>query len=181
MCPDRELISAFFDDETNERWSSELKEHIENCTECSVNYKKVKELSISLRSINVPGENEIRSRVYSAVERRRAVFNTEPFWKRHVEISYPALMGAAAVVAVLCAAMLIGLTRFSGQQQYIVEEIKEEPLPINVQLISIEDAAAYLLSDDSGFDVLITIPSAKGLSVSGEPQLIREADYKRSQ
>ena len=44
-----------------------------------------------------------------------------------------------------------------------------------------EDAAAYLLSDDSGFDVLITIPASETWSFSGEPQLIREADYKRSQ
>ena len=180
MCPDKELISAYYDGETDARWSSEIKAHVDDCPQCSEKYEQIKRLSIYLNNTVVPNEEIIKARVYEAIKRKKSVIYPEKFWKKHVELSFPALLGAAVIVVILCAAMLIGLQPFKTDP-IVVEEIPPETNTLHVQLISIEDAAAYLLSDDSGFDVLITIPAAEGLSVTGEPQLIREADYKRGQ
>ena len=179
MCPDKELISAYYDGETDERWSLEIKTHVEDCRKCSGEYKSFNSISSILGSSVIPGEDDIKKRVYSSIERKKTVIDTEPYWKRHLEISFSALVAAAAVLAVVCAALVINI-RQAGQAPTLVEEITPES-EMRVQVLSFDDAAAYIFSDDSGFDVLITIPSSETLSLSGEPQLIREADYKRGQ
>ena len=181
MCPDRELISAYYDGETDSKWSFNIKEHIESCTSCSESMNAVNDISRFLNNSEVPGESEIKDRVFDAIERKRTVIKYQPIWRKHFDVSFPvAAAAAAAMVVFLTTTLVIGLNSIS-KTEYMVEEIKDEPQKINAQVISIDDAAAYLLSDDSGFDVLITIPAGDGLSLTGEPQLIREADYKRSQ
>lgn len=180
MCPDRELISAYFDDETNQYWSGKIKEHMGSCISCSNEVKKLDKISLILESSEVPDELEIKERLYKSLTRKRKVIFTQPVWKKHFDVSFPLLAVAAALVLILSTVMLFGFRNFTASKD-IVEEIQEEPLNLKVQLISIEDAAAYLLSDDSGFDVLITIPAGEDLSLTGEPQLIREADYIRGQ
>lgn len=179
MCPDKELISAHFDGETSGKWISEINEHIKSCNECRVETSKIASMSRILDEVSVPDEEAIKKRVYAAVERRKTVIYSESLWTKHFDVSFSVILSAAAVVVVLCAALLFGLQRFSLAPA-VVEEIKEEP-ELTVQILSLEDVAGYLLSDDTGFDVLITIPSSGSLSVSGEPQLIREADYRRGQ
>lgn len=180
MCPDKELISAYYDGETDPRWSDEIGTHIESCKECTDEFEKIVSLSRFIQTSELGHENEIKDRVYKSIIRKRSVVYMQPVWKRHYDVSFPMVAGAAALFVVLTAALIFG---FQLQQPpgYMVEEIREEPSQIRAQVISIEDAAAYLLSDESGFDVLITIPNGEGLSLSGEPQLIREADYKRGQ
>ena len=179
MCPDRELISAWYDGETDGRWMSEIKRHVDECNDCAAELDRFRRLSSSVQSVAVPGEQQIKERLYASIERKKHVVYPEPFWQKHFEISFPMLVGAAAVVFMLFTALLVGILRF-GSAPEVVEEIKAEP-EVAMQVISLEEAAAFILSDDSGFDVLITIPSSDALSLSGEPQLIREADYKRGQ
>ncbi|MDC7227445.1 MAG: hypothetical protein PQJ61_11840 [Spirochaetales bacterium] len=179
MCPDKELISAWHDGETGRRWSEEITMHITDCEDCAAEAGRLDSLSILLHESKIPGEKEIRDRVYNAIERRRAVGSSEAFWRRHIDISMPVLLSAAAMLIVFFAAVLFAFQRLEAVPE-VVEEIQPEP-EISLQVISLEDAAAILLSDDSGFDVLITIPSGDALSVTGEPQLIREADYRRGE
>ncbi len=35
MCPDRETLSAYYDNETAEKYSSKIDDHIKTCDECS--------------------------------------------------------------------------------------------------------------------------------------------------
>lgn len=179
MCPDKELISAFYDDETDHRWSSEIKKHIKGCSICSGEYNKLDKISFYMSESGIPDEKLIKERMYESIQRRRNVIYQGSFWKKHIDVSLQVILSAAAVVIVLCAVLIVGLQQFSSPA--VAEEIRNESAELNVQILSFEDAAAYLLSDDSGFDVLITIPASDAWSVSGEPQLIREADYKRGQ
>ena len=179
MCPDKELISAYYDGETDGKWSSEIKTHIDECKDCSVEYEKLASISAFLAQDKIPNEEELTNRVYASIERRKSVIYPVSFWRRHIDLSFPAIMAAAAVLAVIFTVLLVNM-RQSAQSQALVEEITPEPEP-SIQVLSFDEAAAYIFSDDSGFDVLITIPSSDVLSVSGEPQLIREAEYRRGQ
>ncbi|HAK45969.1 MAG TPA: hypothetical protein DCO79_08645 [Spirochaeta sp.] len=179
MCPDKELISAYHDHETDARWTMDIKAHIEGCEKCSIENSKFESISSFLQTNEVPCEGQIKSRIYNAIERRQTVITPGSIWRKHFDVSFSAIISAAAVVTVICAALIIGLMRF-GQGAAVVEEIYPES-EIVVQVLSLEDVAAYLLSDDSAFDVLITIPSSDAFSVTGEPQLIREADYRRGE
>ncbi len=180
MCPDKELLSAYYDGETDDKWASEIKKHIDQCTNCTKALEEYGKISRSLSVSEVPAQELTKERIYSAVSRRSHVIYSEPFWRKHFDVSFSALAGAAAVVIVLAAALLFGIHQFDSPVS-VVDEITPEGADMTIKFISMDDAAAYLLSDDSGFDVLITIPAQGVLSFTGEPQLIREADYRRSQ
>ncbi|MBI9105977.1 MAG: hypothetical protein JEZ04_04480 [Spirochaetales bacterium] len=181
MCPDSQLVSTYYDKELDQRWSGEIKSHIAGCDKCGIQVSKYQEMSKLLGSCRVPGEQEMKLRVLGVIERRRKVEYHEVFWKKHLAVSVPVLMGAAALMIIFFAGILMGFFPSQTRDSQVVEEIRTHSIGINVQVINLEDAAAYILADDSGFDLLITIPSNETLSVNGEPQLIREADYKRGQ
>lgn len=181
MCPDNELISAYYDNELDSQWSGGIQEHLDRCEKCRNRLTDYHEIGRILDSTEVPGEDQIKNRMLGVIERRQQVLSSEVFWRKHLNISIPVILAAAALMIVFFAGMMLGLLPFQSGQQQLVEEIEPETPDIYVQVINLEDAAAYLLSDDSGFDVLITIPSSEALSFSGEPQMIREADYKRGQ
>lgn len=181
MCPDNQLLSAYFDHELDEHWAEKVEEHLSGCINCRETVSGYGKIKTLLDDSAVPGENEIKVRLLDELERKRRVACPDIFWKRHLNVSAPVLFAAAAMVIVFFAALLFGMFPFGRQEQYVAEEITTIPEEISVQLISLDDAAAYILSDDSGFDLLITIPSSEALSVTGEPQLIREADFRRGQ
>lgn len=181
MCPDNELISAYFDNELDRQWSDGFESHLGECEKCRGKFDDYQRLNVLLGKSVVPGEAEMKARMLGVIERRQSVIYPDNFWKRHINISIPVLMAAAALMIVFFAGLMLGLLPFQSQSPQLVEEIETDTPDIFVQVINLEDAAAYILSDDSGFDLLITIPSSETLSVSGEPQMIREADYKRGQ
>jgi predicted anti-sigma-YlaC factor YlaD len=181
MCPDNQLISAYFDDELDKQWSGGVESHLGECENCRGVISNYKQLNILLRGSAVPGESEIKNRMLGEIERRAKVVYPEYFWKKHLNVSIPVILAAAVLMIVFFAGVMFGLLPFQVQENQVVEEIEIDKPNIYVQVINLEDAAAYLLSDDSGFDLLITIPSSETLAVSGEPQMIREADYKRGQ
>jgi len=181
MCPDGQLISAYFDDELDKQWSEGIEDHLTQCVKCKKRFSGYQKLNALIDNSVVPGELEMKVRMLGEIERRAQVVYPEAFWRKHLLVSIPVLMGAAALIIVFFVGMMLGLIPFQGQGQQLVEEISTDSTEINVQVINLEDVAAYILSDDSGFDLLITIPSSETLSVSGEPRLIREADYKRGQ
>ena len=177
MCPDRELISAYYDGELDGRWAFEIEKHISECGSCAEKLGTYRRISGLLGESSVPDEEQIRKRIPGAV-RRKSETSYIPFWRRNISISIPAVAAAAALAVVFFAGFFIGNNPLSSGTE-VVEEIPVQTEKVNLQVISLEDAAAYILSDDSGFDVLITIPPSENLSVAGEPKLIRSADYKR--
>lgn len=181
MCPDNQLISAYFDDELDSKWSEQVESHISSCRECSRKLEAYRQLSAVLESGVISEEQELKARVLGEIQRRHAVYSSDVFWRRHLNVSVPVLMAAAALIVIFFAGLLFGFIPTMGGGVQVVEEIKPDNPEINIQVINVEDAAAYILSDDSGFDLLITIPMGETLSVAGEPKLIREADYRRGQ
>ncbi len=181
MCPDNELISAYYDNELDRQWSGGVQEHLERCEKCSSTVSDYQKIGRLLSTSAVPGEDEIKNRMLGVIERRQNVISSQVFWKRHLNVSIPVILAAAALMIIFLTGMMLGLLPFGLHNPQVVEEIEADTPDVYVQIINLEDASAYLLSDDSGFDVLITIPSKETLSFSGEPQMIREADYKRGQ
>ncbi|MDC7126119.1 MAG: hypothetical protein PQJ46_11170 [Spirochaetales bacterium] len=180
MCPDKELISAFFDEETDAQWSNKISEHIDSCSDCNEQYRKIERLNKYLLSADISEEQIIKTRVYDAIKRKQIVSQENAFWRRHIELSFSVLASAAVLIIALC---IVFITGYSKAMEIVSSEntIEEIPQDINVQIIKLDEAAAYILSEDTGYDILITIPSGSGLNVKGRPELIREADYNRRQ
>jgi hypothetical protein len=180
MCPEKELISAYYDKELNGRWADRVGEHLDSCDSCRAYHDSIKGLSLEVVSSAVPGEEQIKERILDNIERKKRAEVSRSFRKRKIEKPGYVLAGAAVLAIVFFAGVFTGF--ITGNEPVQTAEIIEEPpYNFNVQVLSNEDAKAYLMSNDSGIDLIISIPANGALTVSGEPRLIREADYKRGQ
>ena len=87
MCPDNQLISAYFDDELDSKWSEQVESHISSCRECSRKLEAYRQLSAVLESGVISEEQELKVRVLGEIQRRHAVYSSDVFWRRHLNVS----------------------------------------------------------------------------------------------
>ncbi len=178
MCPDRQLLSAFYDGELDSKWHDEAESHIKNCTDCEDTVKNYTEIGDLLSESSVPGQKLRMERVAATLERKRQMM-PERNISRVISMPLPVFAGAAAAMLIILFLGLFLLFTTGRTTEYVAEEIKDDAQDFEV--ISLEDAAAYIIASDEGFDLLITIPAGDTPAVTGEPQLIRKADYHRGQ
>ena len=103
----------------------------------------------------------------------------------------PVLAGVAAAVLVLVLTLLFN--PFAAEQQMVpvamqsdesIESIPEVPSdfasPANT-MPELEQLVRFLSDQGAAIEVKIQLPSSSKIQVTGEPQLLRAADYRRSE
>ncbi len=181
MCPDRKLISAFFDGEVDPPWDRTLADHIASCGRCRALYEALEATRLRLRADAGAGTREPMERV------RRGILSGVlpamkplPAWRRRVEVPLPvAVMAALALVALgigLAVSMsrnglgYVRITRAPAggtEYQFAVPYDKVEAL-----LKSVGGAAAN--SED-----VMTLPKDVKLIPVGVPRMGSEPEYPR--
>lgn len=174
MCPDGELLSVYLDGELDPIWSAQIAGHLEICPACHQRWEELKAVQVRLqREAPVPGE-EILSRSYEAVLRRYDVTARPPLWKRRVAIPLPLAAAAAAVMAAVLT--LFAFQRTTGEAAPLAEI---EPAGQYDSAILTAEEAALIMAGENAVEIYIRLPESRQFSVSGEPQLLRAAEYQR--
>jgi predicted anti-sigma-YlaC factor YlaD len=181
MCPDREILSAYFDGEINPPWDRAIAEHLDGCERCRRVYEGLEETRQLLRDEPVEGFAAPMDRV-----RRSLIAGVPPVtpaaagWRRRVEVPLSVAVAAAALIVALGIGFAVMMSR-SGmgyirvtrapagntEYQFAVPYDKVEAL-----LKSVGGAAAS--SDD-----LMTLPKDVKLVPVGAPTMGTEAEYPR--
>ena len=63
MCPDKKLLSAYFDNEIEPKWSIQIKKHIDNCISCQSQISKWNEISSFLIDNDTALSNKIQTEI----------------------------------------------------------------------------------------------------------------------
>lgn len=183
MCPDIELLSAFYDDELDPMWDKQIAEHVASCSACSEKLAVFARMSDELQEVEAPDFDESMERSWAIIDRaRRRVHVT--VWNRRVSIPLPAF---AAIAAVLVAAVGVGVFLTlnsrtpSGTPGQIAAVTQNEIVPVNIQVSNLNDLLSYLDSKDFGTNVTIQLPQGLSQLSMGKPQLLRAADFNRGQ
>jgi len=181
MCPDRQILSIYFDNELDSPWKEKLENHLENCPSCReylalyrLTRQQFAESAVPERSLEQAFE-----RVWEKLE-----FGVKPnvtakprrrFWTGSITIPVPIAAAAGLVMAVALAALLV-----LRQPTEVVEPQLAE-IEMN-EMFPVADMASffqYLGNDNSSDMVIIHLPSTT-FKNAGEPQMLRAADYSRS-
>jgi len=203
MCPDPQLLSIYVDGELPSPWKEKLEAHLKGCSLCREKYENFRRLHELFkkdttvkrvyveRVLDEPAEErtyteeemkEAQERVWNRIngkQRPRA-----SVWRRRLSVPLPAAAAAAVVIALVTGLWLRGeslinsvLARQDPLERFIISA--EEEMPSIIPAADINGVIQYLSSD--GADIIILrLPESSNFSRTGEPEILRAADYQRN-
>ena len=177
MCPDKELLSAYFDGEVDKVWKARIEKHIETCDRCRQVLNSFDNLHTLLQTEELPINQEKRESIYQYITSTDAP--AVRFWNRRISLPAPIALAAAVLFVVFGGFIFSLMDRTSPTT----------PAGIVFELSSI---SAYgkewerdlfpvteLSGDITDTDFLIALPSSSGFTIQGEPKFILATEYKR--
>jgi len=173
-CPDPVLLSACLDGELPSPWKESVEGHLAICEGCSGRIESYK----ATRAAS-PAETELeievaRDRVLQRLDdardlRRRAI------WRRRVSLPIPAAAALAVAIAGLSFAMVL---RAPGALEAPPALFVSET-DLYVPIADMESVIEYLLGMGGSEAVILMLPEDRSFVSSGDPALIRAADYSK--
>jgi len=206
MCPDPQLLSIYIDGELPSPWKEKMESHFSQCSVCREKLENLQRLHEFLKkdtterrtiAVDAKGSDsavehetefieEARTRVWQKLETKRRFKSRAGLWQRRLSIPLPAAAAAAVIIALLTTLWVRdGRVRNNGFAQQPQEPVNfilagEDELPGVIPAADISGVLQYLTSD--GKDVIILrLPESRNFSRTGEPAIIRAADYPRRQ
>ncbi|MDR3167031.1 MAG: zf-HC2 domain-containing protein [Treponema sp.] len=190
MCPDRQILSVSIDGELPSPWKEKLEAHLRSCAVCREHLEGYRRLSRVFGYDRagifdpVPGSTgeEAKERIWRKIagpegERRKTAVK---FRYRTLSIPLPAAAAAAVVFVVLLMAVIFRQPSFTGDPG---QEMASSGIGLDVQgIVPVSDmngVLQYLGNQDTADVVTIQLPESKSFMSSGEPTIIKAADYSR--
>jgi len=204
MCPEPQLLSIYVDGELPSPWDEKMDVHLKECQACREKAEKFKllhELINKDTSAKKIDEAEIQSskeKVWHNIETklRFAPHNTHlrfaprpRVWQRKFSISLPVAAAAAIIIALVT--MFISnsgriLNNGIAAQKANFNEDKtnfsiaaEDEIPELIPAAADLNGVLQYLGADGSDIIILRLPESKNFSRSGEPAIIRAADYSR--
>ena len=195
MCPDRQIISLYFDGELPSPWKEKMETHLESCTNCRTSLAGYQNLRLMIR---VQPEEIVRTaqdRVWEKLGAGELITSRPPnekavsrdfrtgrrVWNRTISLPLPAAAAAALVIIVVFFA-LMGI-RGGGIQSQPQNSMAVANIGLDDQdIVPAKDMSGvlkYLSSQENNDVMVIRLPETRNFSRTGEPALINAADYSR--
>ena len=173
MCPDVEILSAYYDDELEDSQKLVVKNHVLSCPHCRRTLEEFNIISASLHAEEEPdfqmAEIRIWNKIMDKLDQEEHEAPKVNFWQRRFQISFPA---AAALVAAFIAVLSFSVITF-----YMGKHTTSSPASPELNM----SYAAEADFDDNLFDnnaIEFDIPAINTFIHAGEPLLIREVDFR---
>lgn len=169
-CPDKELLSAFFDNEVPSPYKEALEDHIRTCEQCTSimrTYAKIHEHLLDLQGNEIVPE--VNRGVQEFCEKKLKTMPSAP----RFQVTWPLLAAAAAFVLFVG----IGLSAlvFTNRTKETIAEVKPAA---TVSQYSLSEIVDYLSKQHNSRT--IEIPGQLPLETVVQPTIVREADFNRS-
>jgi anti-sigma factor RsiW len=172
-CPDRHILSVYFDNELDSPWKEKFEAHLASCPDCRAElaaYEKIRGLIVSDRD-RISGLEKAKTRVWDKLEPAIAPALRpvkKGFWNGYLNIPLP-VAAAASLVLVAAFALLLVLrpvrNDVPGDDWITVAE-------------QVPDMPSLIQNDFSPDMVVVNLPVGKTFTSLGQPQIIRKADYR---
>jgi len=178
MCPDRQIISIYFDNELDSPWKEKLENHLEECPSCRKHleaYKFTRQRLAETPANMEQAMERIWENTNFTAKPRRIPATVRRFWNGSITIPVP-VAAAAGLAMVLAMTALIALrqpVRVSEPQLAGLDMQEMTPASDMASLLQ------YLESENSGDMVIIRLPDTT-FKRTGEPRMLRAADYQNA-
>jgi len=201
MCPDPQLLSIYMDGELPSPWKEKMEAHLAECPACTEKYKNFRHLQemfkeetnqsrtntangATLQASSAEQEliESAKENVWRKMENRQR-YSRRSVWRYKISVPLPAAAVAAAIILVFLTVLFIRGVNLQPQdpaaKSNFILASEEEDMPSVIPAAQDMNGLLQLLGSD-GTDVLILrLPESRNFSRSGEPAIIRAADYSR--
>lgn len=180
VCPNPELLSAWHDAEVPSPWKEALQQHIQSCTGCTAKLENIRRLSAGLQadvSQAQTNQSEVSQRVLARLQANVRQIQVKPsLLRRHLVLPLP-VAAAAAVLVALMGLALLSSGRRNSQLMMAVQQA-EEAHQMASSNMGMEAIIDYLARQETGVSITISLPQSSGFVRSGDPFIVREADFR---
>ena len=185
-CPDRQLLSVYFDGELPSPWKEKMESHIAGCPACTRRLETYRRVSPGRAAAGEgsAGLEAARERVWQKLEQSmgakpRAV-RRGALWRRNVSIPLPAAAAAIVLLVALAFLLVLRVTSAEGISGMTFASDAEIDAPGIIPASDMEDVLQYLGSRDNGDIIILRLPESRNFVNYGEPAIIKAADYSRN-
>ena len=180
MCPDHEILSAYFDGEVPSPWDRDIAAHVAGCELCTA------ALGALERTRHVLSEEAVSWR--APMERvRRRILAHEPYermqvpvWRRQISLPAPVAILAATLLLVFGISLAVLATR---QTMGFIRITKAPAGGTEYQFAVPYDKVEALLKsvggNDANIESVMTIPKNVRLTPVGEPRMGKADEFLR--
>jgi anti-sigma factor RsiW len=176
MCPDKNLLSAYFDGELDERFASQIEAHIEECDSCRQVLYNFGEISSLLCNSYMPSGDPGSARTRDYLETRFSSLYPTPVWKRRLLVPAPVLAAVAVLFIVLGVGLLVSLS--TGRENQVFDSVTRTRIE-GVHFVTFDQILEYLDARGNGSAFIFTLPQHAKLQFHSEPTLMKASDFKR--
>jgi anti-sigma factor RsiW len=192
MCPDPQILSVYMDEELPSPWKEKMEAHLTECSACREKLNRFRQLTCKQ---DVDAEQKMieaaKNRVWQNLQSRRRFqphsggIRRSGVWQRRLSIPMPAAAAAAIVIMLLTAVWLrdgqVSNDGIASQQINAIEGTSffiaaEEEMPNFIPVTDLNSVLQFLASDSTDV-IILTLPEDRSFSRTGEPAIIRAADY----
>jgi len=175
MCPDKEVLSAFIDNELEDKNKEDVQNHIAACKKCALEVESFNHLhnflynELTLDQIK-NAEEKVWQKISPAIKPK---LKKPDIWHRRIAIPIPVM--AAAVLIFVSAVLSLYFISFNK-----INNNYESKFNFSESISFEKEEDFRLFETDQVLDVDLNLPESTIFMISGTPKLIREVDYLNS-
>jgi hypothetical protein len=187
MCPNRQILSVYYDKELPSPWKEKMAGHLTHCPECRNRLEQYRSFSFpaaggaeTVLNFYMEGAKTRVWHNFAALEETAARVKPRPhLWRRSIVIPLPLAAAMAALMAVAFTLVLLNRpTPMAAPQEIIAANGIGLDLQGITPVSDIRGVLQYLTDEDD--IVILRLPESKSFMSYGEPIYIRAEDYSRS-
>ncbi|MBN2657740.1 MAG: zf-HC2 domain-containing protein [Spirochaetales bacterium] len=182
MCPDKSILSAWFDGEVDGLWGDRISEHLKSCHSCSAFVHQMQDQQNLLHSLPEPDFTDSLDRVKFMIREKRTVSRTTRFWERRIPVPVAAAAAIVAATFSLSINVLAG-NRNDGLNAGLASAGGNYASVINLPGDKVDEFFRMMevsMSDEFSSNSIMELPSDVSLSFNGDSQLVKSVGYKGS-
>ena len=177
MCPEKSILSAYFDGELDDRFASVVEAHLQECDSCTEVLADFENVRSALHEAAMPSFAASKRLTWGFLRSKFSSLYPQPVWKRRLVIPAPAVAAVLFLIVGLGAGLLLS---FPNRAESNVFDMVTHSHFENPQVVSFEQIIEYLDARGNGKVLVFTLPQDTRLRLHSEPALIKTADYRRS-
>jgi anti-sigma factor RsiW len=179
LCPDRQLLSVYFDGEMPSPWKEKMEAHIAGCPRCARQLETYRRISPGMAAAADEGAAEaVKERVWRKLEQRTGSTAWPTVWRRRITVPLPAAAAVVVLFIVLAFVMVLKMGTAESPGMTLASETDFDA-PDIIPASDMEDVLQYLGNRDNGEIIILHLPESRNFVNYGEPAIVKAADYSR--
>jgi hypothetical protein len=183
MCPDPQLLSIYIDGELPSPWKEKLESHLEQCSGCKANYENFKKLQEQLKGGADNDFEKSKEKIWLNLAARQNYRPHTSFMRRRLSVPLPAAAAAAAVLIAVLAMLWYGgslnMQIPEPTRGNFILAVEDDEIPGLIPAAADMNGVLQYLGADSSDILIMKLPESRSFLRSGEPTIVRAADYQR--